>query len=173
MNDLANDYGNLISRTTAMIDKFYGGIIPGVGERIEIDYEIKEYAEQVVLKYYQTMNKLEYTNALEAVLELIRKANQYIEITSPWDLAKSESNRSRLRTVLYQLVEFIRISKLLFEPFLPSVRIRVWQQLGLDSIETSKMDQVEWGYQYQCIKINRGKPLFPRIDLKEVSSKTM
>lgn len=167
-NDLSNDFGNLISRTTAMIEKFFEGYIPGPGVANEVDRGLREAALQTLPLYHQAMEQMAYVTALETVFALIGKANRYIELTAPWQLAKEPAERSRLGTVLYQLTEVIRITTLLLEPFMPTLRDRVWQQLGVTATANDQSCQPDWGFPYEN-RICRGEPLFPRLEWSEVA----
>jgi methionyl-tRNA synthetase len=121
-----------------------------------------------LVKYDRAMERLEYPTALEIVLELVRQANKYIEIFAPWELAKQQETQSQLATVLYQLVEVIRFSILLFEPFMPTIREKVWRQLGLEQVDDEQARKPQWGYCFHKVQIDRGQPLFPRLDLNEI-----
>lgn len=169
--DLANDFGNLLSRTTAMINKFCDGVIPKPGPEEDLDRELVNVKNDVVANTEQLMEKLELSNALTEIWKLINRSNKYIDETSPWALAKDEAQRDRLGTVLYNLAESLRVATVMITPFMPGVPEKVWEQLGIvedraahtwDSITT-------WGETPAGIKINRGEPIFPRIDLATLS----
>ena len=167
-NDLANDFGNLLSRTTAMINKYFDGVIPEASDREPLDDEIPALAKQVIDDYFAAMDELRYSDALSALFALINRANKYIEETAPWELAKSESKRGRLGTVLYNLAEVLRLSAIAITPFMPTVPQRLWDQLGLSGSPESQGANLEWGKLEAGVKINRGEPLFPRLDVQEV-----
>lgn len=167
-NDLANDFGNLLSRTTAMINKFYEGVIPGPGDEEVLDREIPALARQVVKEYFAAMDQLKYSDALTSVLALINRANKYIEETAPWELAKTELGRRRLGTVLYNLAEVLRVAAVVMTPFMPNIPARVWQQLGLSGSPESQGANLDWGQLEVGARVNRGEPLFPRLDVEEV-----
>ncbi|HEX3048910.1 MAG TPA: class I tRNA ligase family protein, partial [Bacillota bacterium] len=167
-NDLANDYGNLLSRTTAMVNKYFDGNVPEPGVKTEVDRELREVARIGVNEYYQAMDRFDYIGGLDAVLKVVGKANRYIEICAPWELAKEASSRSRLGTVMFQLIEVIRIATVLLSPFMPSIQTRVWEQLGLSEMNGGEAKKLEWGYGYRGIKIKRGEPLFPRLEVGKV-----
>lgn len=163
--DLANDYGNLLSRTTSMINKFCQGRIPAPGEEEPLDQELKDIAEKLPEEVDRALNQFEFSNALAAIFKLINKANKYIEETAPWALAKDPAKAGRLGTVMYNLVESIRISTILLSPFMPETPPKVWAQLGLsDYPEVQTWESLSWGRAPVGVKINRGNPIFPRID---------
>src|SRR5690606_12987397 len=116
-SDLANDLGNLLSRTVAMIEKYFDGFIPAAGEGADVDIELQKLAVETPGKVEEIMNKLEYNNALAEIWKLIGRANKYIDETTPWILAKDSSKRSRLGTVLYNLAESLRFISVLISPF--------------------------------------------------------
>ncbi len=168
--DLANDFGNLLSRSTAMINKFCDGAVPKPGQYEDIDNELKKMAEELPAKVDAYLDKIQFHAALEEIWKLINRANKYIDETAPWSLAKSDETRDRLNTVLYTLVEVIRIVTVLASSFMPKMPTRVWEQLGiLDNKKVHTWESInQWGQMPSGVKINRGEPLFPRLDKEEM-----
>lgn len=164
--DLANDYGNLLSRTTSMLNKFCRGVVPAPGAAEPLDDELKAIAQKLPEEVDQALGRYEFGAALAAIWKLIGKANKYIEETAPWALAKDPEKINRLNTVMYNLVEAIRVSTVLLSPFLPNTPAKVWRQLGLtEHPQVQSWESIgEWGNTPAGIKIDRGDPIFPRID---------
>ena len=167
--DLANDFGNLLSRTTAMINKFLGGVVAAPGEGTQFDQELIEMAKALPKETEELMDKLEFSNALAAIWKVVNKANKYIDDAAPWSLNKDPEGREKLGTVLYNMVEVLRLTTILCTPFMPLLPDKVWSQLGIsDRKEIQGWDSLTWGRFPAGTKINRGEPIFPRIDLKEL-----
>lgn len=168
-SDLANDLGNLVSRTIAMIEKYFAGVIQEQGATQDIDQDLQKVAKETILEYENFMEKLELSNALAVVWRLVSRANKYIDETMPWALAKEPAQKERLGTVLYNLVEAIRIITILVGPFMPLFPQRVWTQLGIaDKDSLKEMVSIKtWGNMPSGIKVSRGEVLFPRIEKKE------
>ncbi|MFP4697644.1 MAG: methionine--tRNA ligase [Eubacteriales bacterium] len=168
-SDLANDLGNLVSRTVAMIDKYFKGELPTEKVSTEYDKEIEELAIDTVKEVEKSMETLLFSNALTDVWQLVRRTNKYIDETRPWVLAKEEDKKKELTNVLYHLLENLRIISILIEPFMPQTPVIMREQLGLVNKELSKWDSLkEWG-QIETVKVKKGKVIFPRIDLdKEI-----
>ncbi|MCR4425674.1 MAG: methionine--tRNA ligase [Firmicutes bacterium] len=163
--DLANDLGNLLSRTTAMINKFADGRVPAPGESEEIDRRIPELAREVTLKYERAMDSLAFQDALAEIFRLVDAANKYIDDVAPWNLAKTDEGRRRLGTVLYNLAESLRIATIALCPVLTRASGEIWRQLGLSGRpEDAGWEGVKWGGFVPGTEVRRGDPVFPRLD---------
>ncbi|MDD2496776.1 MAG: methionine--tRNA ligase [Desulfitobacteriaceae bacterium] len=167
--DLANDFGNLLSRTTAMINKFLGGTVAAPGEGTEFDEELISLAQATPAQVEELLDKLEFSNALIAIGKMVNKANKYIDDAAPWALNKDPQGREKLGTVLYNLAEVIRLAAIMYTPFMPTMPQKVWAQLGISQAgEIHTWESLKWGLFPTGTSINRGEPIFPRIDIKEL-----
>lgn len=165
--DLANDFGNLLSRTTAMIAKFQGGIIEAPSVKTEFDDELLELFKTVPDEMAEYMEKLEFHNAFASVWKIITRANKYIDECAPWALNKN-GEKEKLATVLYNMAEAIRISTVLLTPVMPNTPAKVYSQLGIaDAPELHSWDALAYGGIKAGTEIHRGEPIFPRLELEE------
>ena len=168
-SDLANDLGNLVSRTVAMVEKYFGGVIPTEKESADIDNELIDMTLALRDKVDAYMDETQLNNALAEIFKVISRANKYIDETTPWILGKDETKKARLACVLYNLLEAIRVSTTLLSNFMPSTMPKVWEQIGADSDLITYENAGKFNVLPQNVKVAKGDALFPRIDVdKEI-----
>ena len=165
-SDLANDLGNLVSRTVSMIEKYNAGIVPDAKLEDDYDKSLKAVALAAADKVEAEMDKFAFHSALEEIWILVRRANKYIDEKMPWVLAKDEAKKDDLDTCLHNLAETIRIVSILIYPFMHSTSDEIRKQMGLWYADVAWEDAKEFEMMYQE-KVKKGKPLFPRIDIEK------
>jgi len=165
--DLANDLGNLVSRTVAMIEKYFGGVIPAEIEDGEFDEDLKKSVMEVPGKVDELMDKFQFSTALTEIWKVVSRTNKYIDETAPWTLAKDEDKKARLAGVMYNLAESIRIISVLIQPFMVETPEKIWYQLGLSEEQTEWSSVYTWGVYPKGVSVNKGEIIFPRIDIKK------
>lgn len=166
-SDLANDLGNLVSRTVAMVVKYFDGTLPEERVHDNVDDELITMASELRDKYEQDMESFATQTAAIDVFKLISRANKYIDETTPWILAKDEANRARLATVMYNLLETIRISATLLQPFMPDSCEKVFEQIGADNKDKIWENANRFGTLSKTVTVHKGETLFPRIDMEK------
>ncbi|MDQ1909591.1 methionine--tRNA ligase [Paenibacillus sp. GD4] len=170
--DLANDLGNLLSRTVVMIDKYYNGVIPSYIEgATEFDAALLETVRTSTAKVEEAMEKLEFSVALTSIWQLISRTNKYIDETQPWSLVKDETKRPVLGSVLYCLAECLRIASVMLQPFLTRTPQKMWQQLGIGDSSLTAWDTIHsFGTLPSGTRVEKGEVMFPRLEVeKEVA----
>lgn len=166
--DLANDLGNLLNRTVAMIDRYFDGVIPAYKDsNTEFDQQLRQVSEETVQKYEESMEKMEFSVALTTVWQLVSRTNKYIDETQPWVLAKEEKFEE-LGSVMVHLVESLRRTAILLQPFLTRTPGEIFNQLSVNSPELTSWESLaQFGAIGEGIKVAKGNPIFPRLDIEE------
>ena len=165
--DLANDLGNLVSRTTAMVEKYFGGTLPAERENSDADCDLKTMASTLRDRYEAEMERFQFQNALEQVFRTIQRANKYIDKNAPWTLAKDPANRARLATVMYNLLETVRICAVLLTPFIPDSAEKIFDQIGACPCCRTWEKANVWGSLRPDVTVHKGEALFPRVDAEK------
>ncbi|MBR0484368.1 MAG: methionine--tRNA ligase [Oscillospiraceae bacterium] len=166
-SDLANGLGNLVSRTVAMIDKYFGGTLPEERQAEPIDDELINLAVSIRNAVDNYFDETQLKNALIEIFKLVDRANKYIDETTPWILGKDDSKKARLASVLYNLLESIRIISSLLYPFMPSTMPKVWEQIGASAEHVTYENANRFGVLPVNVTVHKGEILFPRIDAEK------
>ena len=166
--DLANDLGNLVSRTTAMVGKYFGGKLPEARQADALDDDLLAQAKGLRDRYEAAMERYAFQDALAEVFKVVARANKYIDETAPWALAKDmDANGARLATVMYNLLETTRICGVLLTPFMPESMAKLFAQIGADEAGQTWESAAAWGALSQTASVTKGENLFPRVDAEQ------
>ena len=172
-SDLANDLGNLVSRTTAMIEKYFEGVLPADGIKGDFDDELKAIVLNTSAKVEDATDKLQFNVALSEIWKTIARINKYIDETMPWVLEKDPANKARLATVMYNLAESVRIISVLLRPFLTRTPAKIWEQLGIREETLTEWESAKkWGSLKAGTKVKKAEAIFPRVEIIKETNKT-
>ena len=165
--ELANDLGNLLNRTVAMINKYFGGQVPAYVENVTVfDADLAKVVEENIAEYHKQMNAVDYPRALEAVWNIISRTNKYIDETAPWVLAKEDGDKEQLAAVMAHLAASLRVVAHLIQPFMMNTSNAIMEQLGL-GLDFDLENLTLAGFPENVTVVAKGTPIFPRLDMEE------
>lgn len=166
--DLANDLGNALHRSLSMLNKYFDGVVPAPETAEGFDLEVQELADRTRRAMDAQVTSLELNEALKTLWRFIGRLNKYIDESEPWALAKDPAKAGRLKTVMYHVLEGLRVTALLLAPFLPDTARKIWGQLGLgDELPPQSYEAAQWGGLPAGTQTRKGDPIFPRIDVEK------